>query len=399
MRFSINQPAHTDNRALVPLLFFIVGVWGTVLVYALCCRRRKAAAAAAAAAAAPGSPAAAAAAALPPPPGTPTSSPVAPSPLRAPPGEAHHFARALQLPAASLLDASPRLQAPARRDGLLLEALARALRVRAAACGAHAPVHLDALARHASAYREALLAGLRGGFWGASADAAAVAAAAQGTNPHLPAFLRLARAWREALAQHLLEAEDPRDPAGAALAALPPPPPAAPASQHLRVPGADRLELYAAPSLLHDALAAGLPVLATLNVFPSLFAAARQAACARVDAQAARHFPWLAAARLPIVPALGAPLRGQAHAGPLGSHTFLLTALVRVAAGEGGGEAGGEGAWQWCALARDGWCGEGPGAGAGRHASGAWLLSAELLAHEKSFTRLYAVDSPVEGLA
>jgi hypothetical protein len=118
-------------RALVPLLFFIVGVWGTVLVYALCCRpkHRRAAAGEAAAAAAPGSPAAAAAAPPPPPPpqgapGTPASP--APSPLRAPAGEAQHFARALQLPAASLLESSLRLQAPARRDGLLLAALAAA---------------------------------------------------------------------------------------------------------------------------------------------------------------------------------------------------------------------------------------------------------------------------------
>ena len=104
MRFALNQPNHTEHRALVPVLLFILGVWLTVAVYVLSCRPRKkavepAAAAAAAAAAAPGSPAArptaGAAAASP---GSPSSPSSAARLCEA------AFARPLQLPAASLLE-------------------------------------------------------------------------------------------------------------------------------------------------------------------------------------------------------------------------------------------------------------------------------------------------------
>ena len=413
MRFAVHQPSHTSWQALVPLICFVSGIWLATLVFLLCRKRPQAAATAApdtlpAPAAAAPSPEPVPAAAL----ASPSRPPPAAAPLPDYSALLPFLARPLLQPAGA--GAGVRLQPPALADGLLLAALAAAVRARAAATGAHAPASLALLARHCAAYGAALQAGLRRAQWeGAGARAAPGCSPSSGTSPYLPASLRHARACRAALADFLLSAEDARDPRSA----LPLPPhalaaaaggAAAPATAHALIAGADRLELYTQPatSLLHGALAAGHPVLLTMNLFAPLLdacgsgSAGSLAACAPCAAARAAllPYPWLAS--LPIVPA-PAPRSGP----PLGSHTFLLTevlALPRCGGCGGAAEAGAGGGMQWCALVRDSWVEPGgaeggrdvrvgPGARQGAHALGAWLLSAELLAHEKSMTSLWTV--------
>jgi hypothetical protein len=254
-------------------------------------------------------------------------------------------------------------------DALAFAALCQALRARIAALrsGAHEPIYRDTLWRHIAAYRARLAAEAKRRFWEEQREGEGEGEGErEGAGP--ACLLRHSAAVSLALAGHLLEAgEAARDPGlcplpqGAAAAAALHTPSSA-ATAELAIAGADRLALYTEPaaSPLHAALAAGLPVQLSLNLFPSFFSSSSSNTQGPSALQGAPL--WLLQARPRtahnLCPSTDAP-------GPLGSHTFTVTDVLK---GQGG---------QWYALAK----------AAGRP----WLISAELLANEKSRTSLAVV--------
>jgi hypothetical protein len=252
------------------------------------------------------------------------------------------------------------------------------------------------------------------------------------TSPYTAPFLRLAHACHCALIQHLVESEDPRAPARpdrGALAAVARSAPTRSFMEGLQphhIAGADRLGLYtcADTSALHAALAAGLPILLKMNVYPS-FQRRDHPLCLQCrrgapsgGSGAPKPYAWVEREALVVVGPHNPLTDGG---GALGSATFFLSDLVqcrrRGRQGGGGGaqvalegaglnegaEEAEEGEWETCALVRDSWVGPGSGEqlgpGAGRHAKGAWLLSAQLLASEKSKTQLVVLAAPcIQGL-